>query len=47
MEMSMTEVYDSTVNNVKNYIRAKDAAANFKRSEFDFEDLFKVFIYIF
>ena len=48
MEMSMTEVYDSTVNNVKNYIRAKDAAANFKRSEFDFEDLVQGFyLYLF
>ena len=48
MDMSMTEVYDSTVNNVKNYIRAKDAAANFKRSEFDFEDLVQGFyLYLF
>ena len=48
MDMSMTEVYDSTVNNVKNYIRAKDVAANFKRSEFDFEDLVQGFyLYLF
>lgn len=48
MDMSMTEVYDSTINSVSKYIRAKDLASNYKRSEFDFDDLVQGFyLYIF
>ena len=41
MEYSMAEVYDSTINSVKDYIRAKDAAANYKRSDDDFDTILK------
>jgi len=48
MNLSMTEVYDSTINNVKKYIRAKDLAANYKRSDFDLDDFTQGFyLYLF
>lgn len=48
MEYSMAEVYDSSLKSVKDYIRAKDAAANYKRSDDDFDDIVQGFyLYMF
>tara|TARA_B100001093_G_scaffold369089_1_gene354039 strand:+ start:4616 stop:5230 length:615 start_codon:yes stop_codon:yes gene_type:complete len=48
MEFSMAEVYDSTVKNVKDYISAKDAAANYRRSDEDVDDIVQGFyLYLF